>query len=178
VTRPRAMLVGLSLAGGALIAGCQSAAPALSDAQRTALADTVKQHVTAFFTSLAHPAPDSILAMYDSTGLVWGRSGSLLSYDSVASGVRHTWQGGASALLGTSDVNVLVLGPNAAVYSGVLSGQFHNSAGENRPVRAAVTLVLEREGNQWRIVAGHESVAPNARPHEADAQPADTGKKS
>jgi Domain of unknown function (DUF4440) len=176
VKRQRAVMVGLSVVGGALVAACQSSPGRLSDAARTALADTVKQRVTALFSSLAHPVPDSILAMYDSTGLVWGRSGTLLSFDSVASGVRHTWQGGASALLGTSDVRVRVLGRNSAVYSGILSGVFHNAAGETRPVRAAVTLVLQREGDQWRIVAGHESVPPNAPPHEADVPPADTGK--
>jgi hypothetical protein len=179
VTRHRGIVLGLSLVGGALCAGCQaSAPPRLSDAERAALADSVKQRVTALFSGLAHPVPDSILAMYDTAGLVWGRSGTLLSYDSVASGVRHTWQNGASALLGTSDVTVRLLGRNSALYSGILSGVFHSSAGENRPVRAAVTLVLQREGGQWRIVGGHESVPPSEPPHEADAQPADTGKSS
>jgi hypothetical protein len=178
VKRLRAMTVGLTVAAGALSAACQSPPAPLTDAARAALSDTVKQRVATLFADLAHPVPDSILAMYDSTGLVWGRSGTLLHFDSVASGVRHTWQNGASALIGTSDVSVRILGPNEAVYSAILSGRFHNSAGDNHPVRAAVTLVLEREGTQWRIVAGHESVPPNALPHEADVQPADTGKTS
>jgi hypothetical protein len=170
------MITGLTVVGGVLFAGCQPAPHPLSDASRAALGDTVKQRVSALFAALAHPVPDSILASYDSAGLVWGRSGSLLSYDSLASGVRRTWQGGASALLGTSDVTVRVLDPDAAVYTGILSGSFHSATGQDRPVRAAVTLVLEREGNQWRIVAGHESVPSSAPTHEADVQPADTGK--
>jgi Domain of unknown function (DUF4440) len=178
VNRVRAVTVALTLAAGALLAACNSPPPRLDDAARAALADTVKQRVAVLFADLAHPVPDSILAMYDSAGLVWGRSGSLLRYDSVAGGVRRTWQNGASALIGTSDVSVRVLGRNSAVYSAILSGRFHNAAGDNHPVRAAVTLVLQREGSQWRIVAGHESVPLNAMPHEADAQPADTGKKS
>jgi hypothetical protein len=168
----------LGFVGAALCAACQSAPRRLSDAERAALTDSVKQRVTAMFSGLAHPMPDSILAMYDTAGLVWGRSGALLSYDSVASGVRHTWQNGASALLGTSDVTVRLLGRNYALYSGVLSGEYHASTGENRPVRVAVTLVLQRDGDQWHIVAGHESVPPTSTPHEADAQPADTGKSS
>jgi hypothetical protein len=175
-TRHRAMMTGLSVVGGVLVAGCQSRTPTLSTAARAALADTVKQRVSALFSAFAHPVPDSILASYDSTGLVWGRSGSLVNYDSVASGVRRTWQNGASALLGTSDATVRVLGPDVAVYSGIISGSYHSATGEDRPVRAAVTLVVEREGTQWRIVAGHESIPPNAQRHEADVPPADTGK--
>jgi hypothetical protein len=176
VKRQRAMIAGLSVVGGMLVAGCQPAAHTLSDAARTALADSVKQHVAGMFAQLAHPNADSILAGYDSTGFVWGRSGSLVSYDSVASGVRRTWQNGASALIGTNDVNVRVLGPDEAVYSAIISGSYHSSTGEDRPVRAAITLVLDREGPAWRVVAGHESVPPNAMAHEADAPPADTAK--
>lgn len=178
VNRVRAVTVSLALAAGAICAACQSRPPRLDAAARAALADTVKQRVGTLFADLAHPVPDSILAMYDSAGLVWGRSGSLLRYDSVAAGVRHTWQNGASALIGTSDVSVRILGRNSAVYSAILSGRFHGAAGDNHPVRAALTLVLQREGTQWRIVAGHESVPLNALPHEADVQPADTGKTS
>jgi hypothetical protein len=170
------MVVGLSVVSGVLLAACQRATPALSDAQRSALADTVKQRVSALFAALAHPVPDSILASYDSAELVWGRSGALLSFDSVASNVRRTWKNGASALIGTSDVSVRVLGPNEAVYSGILSGSYHSASGDERPVRAAVTLVLEREGTQWRIVAGHESVPANEPQHEADLPPAPKGK--
>jgi hypothetical protein len=166
------MVMGLGVFGGLLLAGCQRAAPGLTDSQRTALADSVKQHVAGLFAALAHPVPDSILASYDSAGLVWGRSGALLSYDSVASNVRRTWKNGASALIGTSDVSVRVLAPDEAVYTGILSGSYHNASGDERPVRAAVTLVLAREGTQWRIVAGHESVPTNEPAHEADVAPA------
>jgi hypothetical protein len=152
------------------IGACQPAAtPRLTDAERTALADSVKQQVVNLFAALAHPVPDSILASYDSASLVWARSGSLLHYDSLAAGVRRTWGSGASAYLGTSDVTVKLLGRNGAVWSGIISGTYRHPGGKESDVRAAITLVLQRQAGQWRIVAGHESAAPQTL-HESEVE--------
>jgi hypothetical protein len=152
------------------VGACQPPTPArLTDAERSALADSVKQQVVNLFAALAHPVPDSILASYDSASLVWGRSGSLLHYDSLAAGVRRTWGSGASAELGTSDATVKLLGRNGAVWSGIISGVYRHAGGKESDVRAAITLVLQRQDGQWRIVAGHESAAPQTL-HESEVE--------
>lgn len=172
VMRRRVLLVAFGIGAGLAVSACQrsDSAPTMSDAARSALADSVRHQVAALLGALAHPVPDSILSVYDSTGFVWGRSGFLLSYDSLAASIRRTWTSGASAQIGTSDATVRVLGPDDVVWTGIISGVYRSAGGKESDVRGAVTLVLAREGTRWKIVAGHESVPPQYTAHESEVQ--------
>ncbi len=107
---------------------------------------------------------------FDSAGFAWARSGALIGADSLDRLLRAQRAAGKSIVLGTNDVQLTPLGPDAVVWSGIVSGVAKDSTGD-RPIRGALTLVLRRRGAAWVIAAGHESVRPFDDVHEAGAAP-------
>jgi ketosteroid isomerase-like protein len=94
----------------------------------------------------------------------------LLHADSLTALLKAQGAAGKAIVLGTSDVQLTPLGPDAVVWSGIVSGVVKDSAGAERAVRGALTLVLRRHGaGEWAIAAGHESVRPFDDTHEAAA---------
>jgi len=142
--------------GAALAALSLSAcAPApLTDARKTEITTEVTQRVTAFVRQLRAPVADSVVAFYDSS-MVFGRAGVLVPFESLAVNTRK-WPAGLSAVLGMNGAKVVVLAPDAAVYSARLSGIVKDSTGQ-REVTGAITFVLQKRGGVWRFVAAHES---------------------
>lgn len=123
--------------------------------------------VDSFLTSLAHPAEPDRIARLDSSAFVWARSGALLGYDSLTALLGAQRAARTAIVLGTSDAQLTPVSPEAVVWSGIVSGVVQDSAGGQRQVRGALTLVLRRHGAGWRIAAGHESVRPYDETHEA-----------
>lgn len=122
--------------------------------------------VDSFLTSLAHPESPG-MARLDSADFVWARSGALIGADSLTALLAAQRAAGKAIVLGTNDVQLTPLGPDAVVWSGIVSGVVKDSTGSDRPVRGALTLVLRRRGTTWAIAAGHESVRPFDDVHEA-----------
>jgi hypothetical protein len=125
--------------------------------------------VDSFLSSLAQPGYAGDAARFDTAGFVWARSGALLSADSLTALLRTQRAAGKTIVLGTSDVQLTPLGPDAVVWSGIVSGAVKDSTGNDRAIRGALTLVLRRRGATWAIAAGHESVRPFDDVHEAAA---------
>jgi len=125
--------------------------------------------VDSFLTSLGQPGYRGDAARFDTAGFVWARSGALLSADSLTALLRTQRAAGKTIVLGTSDVQLTPLGPDAVVWSGIVSGAVKDSTGNDRAIRGALTLVLRRRGATWAIAAGHESVRPFDDVHEAAA---------
>ena len=147
-----------------LLAAC-SRPPAVPVAAGPDLASATA-FVDSFLTSLAHPGSSGI-ARFDSAGFVWARSGALLDADSLTALLTAQRAAGKSIVLGTSDVRLTPLGPEALAWSGLVSGVVKDSAGTGRAIRGALTLVLRRRDGVWVIAAGHESVRPFEDEHEA-----------
>ena len=124
--------------------------------------------VDSFIVSLAHPDAPGIVRL-DTADFVWARSGALLSADSLGALLAAQRTARKEIVLGTSDVRLTPLGPRAAVWSGIVSGVVQDSLGNQQQVRGALTLVLRRDGNEWVLAAGHESVRPFDDAHEAAA---------
>jgi hypothetical protein len=124
--------------------------------------------VDSFLTSLANPSSGG-MARLDTAGFVWARSGALLGADSLAGLLQAQRAAGTAIVLGTSDVQLTPVGPDAVVWSGIVSGVVRDSAGGQRPVRGALTLVVRQRTGAWSIAAGHESVRPFEDAHEATA---------
>lgn len=129
---------------------------------------SARAYVDSFLTSLAHPESAGN-ARFDGTGFVWARSGALLGADSLAGLLQAQRAAGTAIVLGTSDVQLTPVGPDAVVWSGIVSGVVRDSAGGERQVRGALTLVVRRNNGTWSIAAGHESVRPYEDTHEAAA---------
>jgi hypothetical protein len=153
--------------GAALAALSLSAcAPApLTEAQKTEITTEVTQRVNAFVRQLRAPVVDSVVAFYDSS-MVFGRAGVLVPFESLAVNMRR-WKPGLSVVVGMNGAKVVVLGPDAAVYSARLSGIVKDSTGQ-REVTGAVTFVLQKKGGVWRFVAAHESAPVWEPTHESE----------
>ena len=122
--------------------------------------------VDSFLTSLGHP-DSPVMVRLDSADFVWARSGALLDADSLTALLRAQRSAGKAIVLGTNDVQLTPLGPDAVVWSGIVSGVAKDSTGTPQAIRGALTLVLRRRGDAWAIAAGHESVRPFDDVHEA-----------
>ena len=123
--------------------------------------------VNSFLGSLAQPGYTGDAARFDTAGFVWARSGALISADSLTTWLRVQRTAGKAIVLGTNDAQLTPLGPDAVVWSGIVSGVVKDSTGTDQAIRGALTLVLRRRGSAWVIAAGHESVRPFDDVHEA-----------
>lgn len=150
----------VAVVGALVVTACGSRTPAAPDSAAAGA------FVDSFLVQLAHPESPSSGFPFDTAGFVWGRSGSLLTRDSLVSMLQAHRTAGTAIVLGTSDVHFTPLGADLA-WSGIVSGVVRDSSGVERPVRGALTLVLRRDGSGWRIAAGHESVRPVDEVHEA-----------
>lgn len=149
------------------LVSCASPAPSLPGAGPDLASATA--FVDSFLTSLAAPTAAPVLRL-DTAGFVWARSGALLGADSLTALLAAQRAAGTAIVLGTNDVQLTPVGPDAVVWSGIVSGVVRDTTGE-RTVRGALTLVLRRSGSTWSIAAGHESVRPYDDTHEAAAAP-------
>lgn len=128
---------------------------------------SARAFVDSFLTSLSQPGYSGDAARFDTSAFVWARSGALLSADSLTALLKAQRSAGKAILLGTNDVQLTPLGPDAVVWSGIVSGVVKDSTGVDRAIRGALTLVLRRRNQAWVIAAGHESVRPFDDVHEA-----------
>jgi hypothetical protein len=151
------------------LAACSRPSAPVSGASAPDLASATA-FVDSFLSSLAHPDYTGDAVRFDSAGFAWARSGALIGADSLDRLLRAQRAAGKSIVLGTNDVQLTPLGPDAVLWSGIVSGVAKDSTGD-RPIRGALTLVLRRRGAAWVIAAGHESVRPFDDVHEAGAAP-------
>ena len=151
-----------AVVGALVVTACGPRTPATSSPDVA----SAGAFVDSFLVQLAHPEGPSRGFPFDTAGFVWGRSGSLLTRDSLVA-ILHSHRTARTAIvLGTSDVRFTPLGGDVA-WSGIISGVVRDSSGAERPVRGALTLVLRHHTTGWRIAAGHESVRPVDEVHEA-----------
>lgn len=147
-----------------LAGGCaQPGAPALTDAQRAAIADTVRQHAAALYEDenrrsaevfVAQMADGPDLFTYASTGRVfWAK-------DSLAKAARTRVASLRALTYTLRDARVLVLGPDAAVLTGSYGEAATDSTGKELAFNDAWTAVYQRRDGKWQIVHGHFSRSP------------------
>jgi len=158
------------IAGAAVLAlaACNQPQP-LTDAQKTALADSIEQYVAGpFLATLEHPNVDSVMAVYapgnaiqvvDFGTIYAGR-------DSVLSLNRRYWSTARSAHFTLGAPFVSVLSRDAAVYSAIVTGSVTDTAGVVTPMKFAWTGVFVRVNRAWKVQAEHSS-APLPPPEPA-----------
>ena len=155
-------------AGAALLALAACAKPQpLTDAQKTALADSVDQVATQMLASLAaHPQVDTYLSFFVK-GNDWAHAeyGHVYpTYEAYLDSVRVYWRHTAALRLALSGKRFTVLGRDAVVMTAALDGTTSDSAGTATPVREAWTTVWLRTADGWKITADHESTVPATPP--------------
>jgi hypothetical protein len=151
----------------ALAAACNKAPAPMTEAERTALADSVDRVVTETFTSLAREASgDKILSYYVRGGeLVHAEFGMVYpTYDSLVKVLHALYRPGSTFAVTPDQKRFMVLDRDVVVFTTLFNGVFKDSAGKETPVHEAWTAVYHRTPDGWKIAADHESMAPPAPP--------------
>lgn len=145
------------------LAACNKPQP-LTDAQRTALADSVDQVATQMVASFAeHATAESYLSYGEPGTWIHAEYGMVYpTYDSLAKAVRASFRPGTAFHVSLSDKHFEVLSRDVVVLTAKLDGDMRDSAGAQTPVHEAWTAVYQRTANGWKIAADHESVGPVA----------------
>jgi uncharacterized protein (TIGR02246 family) len=151
---PAAALVVLGMA-------CQPPAQTgMTDAQRAAVADTVRRQTDAFIAAFNHMDPNEFIAQM-AINESFAESGRLYpSRDSVSGTVRTFVAGIRSLEVGWDQVQVTVLAPDAAVVTGTFHENFVDKAGKTTKLHGAWSGVYQRRDGKWGIVQAHESYVP------------------
>jgi uncharacterized protein (TIGR02246 family) len=155
----RPALAALSLA---LLASCQPAGTRLTDAQRAAVADTVRQ-LTERVLDLTGDA-DAWMDLF-ATGpeFKYVQNGVILSRDDLAEEMETFLGVCAEQSWAWDDMHVVVLGPEAAVVTAIYHGAFTDTAGQRFIFdRAVVTYVYSYRDGAWKIVQAHEYFPPDS----------------
>lgn len=150
-------------AGAALGAACRVAPAPLTDAQRAAIADTIKQQANLFFEYDRKLDAEGLMSlMTTEPDLVWGENGMLYpSRDSLAAVARGVL-GNAREVDGAwEELHVLVLGPDAAAASGRFHFRLVKQDGSSMTIEQATwTGVYQRRNGRWVVVQGNEGYPP------------------
>jgi hypothetical protein len=161
----RTLLVALSLAG---VASCARSDPqALSAAQRSAIADTLKvMIVKAYDLTKPGDAVARLMSLYPDSGTIVSASGGQLTTTRPAleEGIRAFWDNVGKNMRDPKwtwgAMHVEVMGPNAAVVTSTYRVPHLTPRGEPHVIAGAWTAAFERRGNRWVIVQEHLSDLP------------------
>jgi hypothetical protein len=129
----------------------------MTDAQRAAVADTVRQQTDAFIAAFNH-MDASVFIEQTATIEAFAESGTLYpSADSLARQVRGFVAGIRSLDVGWDQLHVTVLAPDAGVVTGTFHENVVDKAGKTTKFHGAWSGVYQRRDGKWRIVQAHES---------------------
>lgn len=165
----RAVVLGVGLC---FLVSCATAErPAMTAAQRQAIADTLRSLiVTAYDLSKPGDAVARLMSLYPATGAVVSASGGRVSTsrDSLEAGIRAFWDNVGRNMRNPTwrwgAMHVDVLASDAAVVTATYRVSHLTPRGEAHVIAGAWTAVFQRRGGRWVIVQEHLSDAPSAMP--------------
>ncbi|MEO6526573.1 MAG: nuclear transport factor 2 family protein [Gemmatimonadaceae bacterium] len=142
-----------------------------SDAQRAAIADTLKRMITsAYDLTRKDDAVARLMSLYPDSGVIVSASGGQLttSRAELEAGIRAFWDNVGRNMRDPrwtwDDMRVEVLGPDAATVTATYRVPHLTPAGQPHVIAGAWTAVFERRGVRWVIVQEHLSDLPQAMP--------------
>lgn len=161
----RSLLVAIAIA--AQVACTTTERPALSDAQRDAIADTIRTRIVAAY-DLTKPddAVARLMSLYPASGPVISASGGQVtaSRDTLQSAIRAFWDNVGRNMREPKwtwgAMHVDVLAPDAAVVTTTYRVPHLTPAGQPHVIAGAWTAVFQRRGGRWVIVQEHLSDTP------------------
>jgi hypothetical protein len=163
---------------GALASCAPAKSSTMTDAQRGAIADTLRTMIrSAYDLSTPGDAVARLMSLYPRSGPVISASGGRVSTsrDTLAAGVRAFWENVGRNMRDADwqwgAMHVDVLAPDAAVVTTTYRVPHHTPAGEPHVIAGAWTAVFQRRGGQWVIVHEHLSDVPPAPTSDAAMTP-------
>jgi ketosteroid isomerase-like protein len=105
---------------------------------------------------IAHFAPVPEFHVYN--------DGDRLTYESMVAGLRATFPTLKAIEGGFSDLNVLVLAPDAALATATFREVITDAAGQTARVRGAATWLWRSIDGKWRITYGQADHYPDGEP--------------
>ena len=161
MSRSRFLLAGAA----AVVAACQPAA--LSDAQRSEIADGVKAAHHALFASVTTRNADTVMSYFlPDDRLTWAMNGSVFpSHDSIMRTARAYFAAARSMTMTSAEPKITVLGPDAAALTTTFRESVTDTSGHTDQMTYAWTAVYQRELGAWKVMSVHESLlAPPPAP--------------
>ena len=162
----RAAVVLLGLC--ALVSCAPAERPALTGAQRDAIADTIRSLiVTAYDLSTPGDAVPRLMSLYPPAGPVVSASGGQVSTsrDSLEAGIHAFWDNVGRNMRDPKwtwgVMHVEVLAPDAAVVTTTYRVPHLTPSGMPHVIAGAWTAVFQRRGGRWVIVQEHLSDVPS-----------------
>ncbi len=91
------------------------------------------------------------------------QDGERVGRDAIVQQIAQTFQSLERLETSFEDVEVIVLGPRAALASFAFRDEIELAGGETVRQRGATTLLWRREGSRWRIVYAHSDHRPETQ---------------
>jgi hypothetical protein len=142
-----------------------SARPATAQ-QQSAVADSIRYHADRFITALGSRSIDQFVALfaeepdfiYVDGGNIYPDRAALKKAGAGFVGSIKTWKAR------WDPTKVLVTGPDAGVFTGVMKVEAADTAGRAIWTNGKIwTLAYQRRAGQWKIVQAHEATVPAPR---------------
>ena len=145
-----------------MFAACQPSVVELTEDQKAAIADTVRQLSMDYLASISTLDADSVMVFHiDSDEFAWSIDAELsLEFEEMKASAAARYAAIVSATVSLDTVRIAVLGPDAAVLSGAGAALVTDPTGARVRLGLAVTFVAARRGGRWVLLQGHASHAP------------------
>jgi ketosteroid isomerase-like protein len=138
-----------------------------SQAQQSAVADSIRSNADRFIAALASHDIDKFVALFaEEPDFIYVDAGRIYPDRAALRKAGANFVGSIRTFNAKWDpVKILVTGPDAGVFTGVMTVQGTNSAGNAIwPNGKIWTLAYQRRQGQWKIVQAHEANVPAPRP--------------
>jgi ketosteroid isomerase-like protein len=161
----RALVLAVGLCG--ILSCAPTAGPAVTGAQRAAIADTLRTLlVSAYDLSKPGDPVARLMSLYPASGPVISASGGQVttSRDSLEGGIRAFWENIGKNMRNPKwtwgPMHVDVLAPDAAVVTTTYRVPHLTPAGQPHVIAGAWTAVFQRRAGRWVIIQEHLSDVP------------------
>lgn len=154
-----------SFASAAALAGCQPTAPsAMSQAERSAVEDSIRHLAATFIEADSQRDADRVMSLFTDSSDVTIVSDGLLrpSRESFAEALTALYDSVRNLEIIEDEARITVLGPDAAVLTAVYRYSRADTTGRTSEGQAALTYVCARRDGKWQIIHYHFSTAPGA----------------
>lgn len=142
------------------VLGCNPRTTAFSEADRAAIADTLRQLTQSFAQSANALNSDGAIRVFSSDpAMTWANDGLVLTLtrDSLAALYRSIYRGWRRLDFRWESLRVAVLSPDAGVVTAAGRFAVTDTANQTTKRRVAGTYVFFRRDKKWELLHGHAS---------------------